>query len=65
MKERNQEDFIANVEELLDQYKHFEINPTLAVTSVFTVLKNNIDSGEVEKLNAQLPKGIRKIFEQA
>lgn len=65
LKERNEIDFIANVEELLDQYKHFEINPTLAITSVFTVLKNNIDVGEVEKINAQLSKGLRKLFEQA
>lgn len=63
LRERTTEEFLDNLTEILEEYKHPEMDPEQAAIAVFKTLSNKISPLEVNKIFTQLPKGIRKIFE--
>lgn len=59
----NREEFIAEVAEWLADAR--PVDPEDAVRAVFDVLSRNVDTGQIEKIKAILPEGIRNLWRSA
>ncbi len=59
----NREEFVAEVTEWLADTR--PVDPEEAIRAVFDVLSRNIDTGQVEKVKAILPEGIRDLWRSA
>lgn len=59
----NREEFVAEVTEWLADTR--PVDPEDAIRAVFDVLSRNIDTGQVEKVKAILPEGIRDLWRSA
>lgn len=59
----NREEFVAEVAEWLADTR--PVDPEEAIRAVFDVLSRNIDTGQVEKVKAILPDGIRELWRSA
>jgi len=59
----NREEFIAEVAEWLTDAR--PVDPEDAVRAVFDVLSRNVDTGQIEKIKAILPEGIRNLWRSA
>jgi len=59
----NREEFVAEVTEWLADTR--PVDPEEAIRAVFDVLSRNIDTGQVEKVKAILPDGIRDLWRSA
>ncbi len=59
----NREEFVAEVTEWLADTR--PADPEEAIRAVFDVLSRNIDTGQVEKVKAILPEGIRDLWRSA
>ncbi|RXZ66578.1 DUF2267 domain-containing protein [Pelagerythrobacter rhizovicinus] len=59
----NREEFVAEVTEWLADTR--PVDPEEAIRAVFDVLSRNIDTGQIEKIKAILPEGIRDLWRSA
>lgn len=59
----SREAFVAEVTEWLADTR--PVDPEEAIRTVFDVLSRNIDTGQVEKVKAILPEGIRDLWRRA
>jgi len=59
----NREEFVAEVTEWLADTR--PVDPEEAIRAVFDVLSRNIDTGQIEKIKAILPEGIRDLWHSA
>jgi uncharacterized protein (DUF2267 family) len=60
VEERNREAFLARVEEAFA--RSGGVNPEQAVRSVFRVLSEQIDQGEIEHIRRLTPKSVRSLW---
>jgi uncharacterized protein (DUF2267 family) len=59
----SRKEFVAEVTEWLADTR--PVDPEEAIRAVFDVLSRNIDTGQVEKVKAILPEGIRDLWRSA
>ena len=60
--ERSRDAFMMHLSKILKDYHHSDVDPEQAASAVLKTLSGKIDPYEVEKICAQLPKGIRETF---
>ena len=59
-KERHREEFIEGVREKL--FGHDEIDPEVAIKSVFSVLQKHVTAGEIQDVVGMLPKDLQQMW---